>query len=274
MSDNKNILREACRTVLRPFASMLLRCGMTWKEFSDLSKSVFVKVASEEFGIRNRPTNVSRVSILTGIDRKEVKRQRELIAAETPAAVGKTTDATRVLSGWFQDSDYLDANSNPVALAEQGKDLSFATLCGQYGGDIAATTLLKELLTTNTIERDANGALHPLRRYYQPAVSDDENLKFASQRIRELFETMNNNVFPSDKHIPIFGGYAANDTMPAEIIPQFREFLDKRGQEFLEEIDDWLTEHAPVAESDVKNPVRMGIGLYAIEQKAEKEGIK
>ena len=274
MSNPKNILREACRSILRPFASMLLRCGMTWKEFSDLSKSVFVEVATAEFGIKNRPTNVSRVSILTGIDRKEVKRQRELMAVETPAADGKTTDATRVLSAWFQDSDYLDADSNPVALAEQGQNPSFVTLCAQYGGDIAATTLLKELLTTNTIEKDANGELRPLRRYYQPAVSDDENLKFAAQRIRELFETMNNNVFPSDKHAPIFGGYAANDMMSAEIIPKYREFLDKRGQEFLEEIDDWLTEHAPVGEGAVKNPVRMGIGLYAIEQAAQKEGKK
>jgi len=274
MSNSKDILREACSTVLRPFASMLLRCGMTWKEFSDLSKSVFVEVATEEFGIKNRPTNVSRVSILTGIDRKEVKRQRELMAAETPVADGKTTDATRVLSAWFQDRDYLDADSNPAALAEQGPGQSFAALCGQYGGDIAATTLLKELLTTNTIEKDANGELRPLRRYYQPAVSDDENLKFASQRIRELFETMNNNVFPSEKHAPIFGGYAANDTMSAALIPKYREFLDKRGQEFLEEIDDWLTEHAPAGESEVKNPVRMGIGLYAIEQMAEKEGKK
>ena len=251
---------------------MLLRCGMTWKEFSDLSKSVFVEVASDEFGIKNRPTNVSRVSILTGIDRKEVKRQRQLIAAETPVADGKTTDATRVLSAWFQDNDYLNSDSDPAALAEQGPAPSFATLCGQYGGDIAATTLLKELLSTNTIERDANGELRPLRRYYQPAVSDDENLKFASQRLRELFETMNNNVFPSEKHAPIFGGYAANDTMSAEIIPKYREFLEQRGQEFLEEIDDWLTEHAPVAGSKVKNPVRMGIGLYAIEQIARKEG--
>ena len=274
MSDSKNILREACSTVLRPFASMLLRCGMTWKEFSDLSKSVFVQVASDEFGIKNRPTNVSRVSILTGIDRKEVKRQRELLGHESPLAATKTTDATRVLSGWFQDSDYIDADANPLPLAEQGQGPSFAALCGQYGGDIAATTLLKELLTTNTIERDANGALRPLRRYYQPAVSDDENLMFASQRIRELFETMNNNVFPSNKHAPIFGGYAANDTMSAEMIPKYREFLDKRGQEFLEEIDNWLTEHAPVGESEVKNPVRMGIGLYAIEQTAEKEDKK
>ena len=71
-NDTKSLLQSVCRQILRPLASMLLKCGMTWKEFSDISKSVFVEAATEEFGIDGRPTNVSRVSILTGISRKEV----------------------------------------------------------------------------------------------------------------------------------------------------------------------------------------------------------
>ena len=65
--DIKTTLQSACRALLQPIALVALRCGMTWKEFSDLSKSVFVSVATDEFGLRGRPTNISRVSILTGI---------------------------------------------------------------------------------------------------------------------------------------------------------------------------------------------------------------
>ena len=53
-----------------------MKCGMTWKEFSAISKSVFVETATDEYGIRGRPTNISRVSVLTGISRKEIKRRR------------------------------------------------------------------------------------------------------------------------------------------------------------------------------------------------------
>ena len=111
-----SVIRRACRQLLRPIASVVLKCGMTWKEFSDLSKSVFVEVASGEFGIRGRPTNVSRVSILTGISRKEVKRQRLLLEASEPGAATKTTDATRLLSGWHQDPDFLDDRGQPLPL--------------------------------------------------------------------------------------------------------------------------------------------------------------
>ena len=73
------------------------------------------------------------------------------------------------------------------------------------------------------------------------------------------------------EHPDIKAILAANDSMAPEIIPEFREYLDKRGQSFLEEIDDWLTKHAPSGERDSKNHVRIGIGLYAIEEGSPKE---
>jgi Family of unknown function (DUF6502) len=268
---HKSFVHAACRRMLRPIASMLLRCGMTWKEFSDLSKSVFVQAATDEFGIRGRPTNVSRVSILTGISRKEVKRQRDLLFADPSAVKGKTTDATRVLSGWFQDPDYLNGDSQPLHLAESGPAPSFESLCWKYGGDIAAATMLKELIKTKAIERLTSGELKVLSRYYQPAAADDENLRFAVDRIHDVVETMNNNVFLEEASQPRFGGFAANDAIPVNIIPEFYEYLDKRGQAFLEEVDDWLTQHADDSEQARFSTARVGISLFATEERISEE---
>ena len=99
--------QQACRALLRPIASLMLKCGLTWREFSELSRSVFVEVAGTEYGIRGRPTNLSRVAILTGLNRKEVRRQRDLLDQPAEPLPSKTSDATRVLSGWFQDPDFL-----------------------------------------------------------------------------------------------------------------------------------------------------------------------
>ena len=260
--DTKNLLQTVCRLILRPLASMLLKCGMTWKEFSDISKSVFVETATEEFGINGRPTNISRVSILTGISRKEVKRQRDLLeVAETPVT-RKTNDATKVLGAWFQDKDFLGADGKPALLTENGSGRSFATLCQRYGGDIAPTTMLKELIKTGAVQRVDGGDLEVLSRYYQPAAHDDENLMFAVDRIRDVIATMNNNVFLDEGGELRFGGFADNDAFPVSAIPAFNEYLDKRGQAFLEEIDDWLTENAREQSSD-EPTARIGISLFA-----------
>lgn len=248
---------------------MMLKCGMTWKEFSDLSKLVFVETATDEYGIRGRPTNVSRVSILTGISRKEVKRQRDLLLAHEEPSTRKTNDATKVLSGWFQDPDYLDANLAPRLIPEEGAAPSFEALCDRYGGDVAVPTMLKELIKTNAVERLASGELKVLSRYYQPAVHDDENLMFAADRIYDVIRTMNNNVFLEDGGALRFGGYADNDSIPVSAIPEFREYLDKRGQAFLEEIDDWLAGRA--AERPDGPTARVGISLFATQRENSKE---
>lgn len=270
-TNQETVIHAACRRLLRPIVSLLLRYGMTWKEFSDLSKSVFVEAATEEFGIRGRPTNVSRVSILTGIGRKEVKRQRDLLESGPAPDKGKTTDATRVLSGWFLDADYLDAESGPLRLPAEGPAPSFEALCVRYGGDIAMPTMLKELIKTKAVEKEACGSLKVLSRYYQPAVADDENLRFAVDRIYDVVETMNNNVFLNGKGEPRFGGFAANDDIPLNKIPRFREFMDKRGQEFLEEVDDWLMQHASTDARSNTNTARVGISLFATEERINQE---
>lgn len=269
--DVKQSVREACRLLLRPIASMFLKCGMTWKEFSELSKVVFVQAATAEYGIKGRPTNVSRVSILTGISRKEVKHQRDLLENEAPVVKGKTTDATRVLSGWHQDSLYTNGNGAPKLLPEDGAAPSFEMLCARYGGDIPMQAMLKELLKTQAVERTSDGRLGAIRRYYQPAVHDDENLRWAVSLMRDLTETMNNNVFLENTGVPRFGRKADNECIPAEAIPEFKQFLDQRGQLFLEEIDDWLTEHVAKQNTETTQRVRIGVGLFAIEDRDTKE---
>ena len=273
-SDKKPIVHAACRRMLRPIASLLLRFGMTWKEFSGLSKSVFVQAATDEFGINGRPTNVSRVSILTGIARKEVKRQRDLIEANEPPVGRKTTDATRLLSGWHQDPEFIDASSGPQLLTEKGQSPSFEGLFSRYGGDIAMPTMIKELIKTGAMERLESGEFRVLMRYYQPALADIEGLQFAVDRIHDVIRTMNNDIFVNESNGPRFAGFAANDHIPVAIIPAFRDYLDKRGQEFLEEIDDWLTEHADIGSPPSTNTARVGISLFATEERIDKENIK
>ena len=97
---------RAFRRIFRPVAGILLRSGVTWREVVDLGKTTYVEVATQDFGIRGRPTNVSRVSILTGITRKEVSRIRKLLAEPDNTVTDSMNHATRVLTGWFTDEKY------------------------------------------------------------------------------------------------------------------------------------------------------------------------
>ena len=263
MKKNVNAaLLTACRMLLRPIALLLLKGGVTWREFSELSKSVFVSVATEEFGIGGRPTNVSRVSILTGISRKEVKRQRDLLEAAAPEASLKTTDATRLLSGWHQDPDYLDPTGQPLPLPLTGDKPSFKTLFDAYGGDTPEQTLLKELRHANSIHDD-NGNVVAARRYHMPGDLDPGGLLFLGTNLFDHGQTLASNV--GDVAAPKWlEGFAVDDRIDPEAVEAFREYIDRRGQQFLEEVDAWLGQHRVDANDSNTTPVRLGMGVYAI----------
>ena len=261
--DIKATLIASCRALLRPIASVVLKCGLTWREFSEISKSVFVSVATDEFGIRGRPTNVSRVSILTGISRKEVKRQRDLLANPVAAISPKTTDATRLLSGWHQDPDYRDTDGSPLPLPRNGSSPSFESLFHSYGGDTPQQTLLRELLKAGSVAEQDNGGLVAQRRYHRPVDMDAGSIRFFGTNLFDHASTLNRNVTgePEDRWLE---GFAVDDKIHPESVEAFRKYLDQRGQQFLEEVDDWLNQHRVDAEDTTTTPVRLGLGVYAI----------
>ena len=74
--DLHSVLLASARLLLRPIVRVLLRGGVPFREFSEVAKFTYVEIATNEFGIRGRPTNVSRTAILTGLNRRDVARIR------------------------------------------------------------------------------------------------------------------------------------------------------------------------------------------------------
>src|SRR5256885_7801645 len=117
--------QDAARHWLKPAIHVLLRCGVPWKEFAELAKSVYVEVATERFGKRGRPTNVSRTAVLTGLTRREVRRQRNRSAAADPPATGYVTQASLILSAWHLRPAFIDKKGKPRPLPPDSQGASF-----------------------------------------------------------------------------------------------------------------------------------------------------
>jgi len=264
---------QTCRALLRPVASLLLKCGMTWREFAEVSKSVFVAVAGDEYGLNGRPTNVSRVSILTGVSRKEVVRVRALLEQPATTLPNKTTDATRLLSGWHQDAEFVTASGQPRLLAVDGEGATFATLWQRYGGDVPLTSMRKELERAGAITTLPDGRLRAERRYFMPKRFDPQWILNAGSMLGDLGASITHNLDAgaappaSGREAPArrFIGRATNDSIDVTVTPDFEEFVEKKGQEFLERVDKWLTEHeAKPAAGGTRKRARLGLGVFLI----------
>ena len=260
---------QTCRVLLRPIASLLLKCGMTWREFAEISKGVFIDVASRDFGLKGRPTNVSRVSILTGVSRKEVKRVRDLLDDEQVPLPNKTTDATRLLSGWHQDPVFLDGAGAPRILPAEGEGATFATLWARYGGDVPLVSLRKELERAGAVTVLPDGALRVERRYFMPVTFDPQWILNAGSMLKDLGTSIAHNldVKAGDGNgSRRFVGRATNQNMDPAALPAFHAFVEEQGQAFLETVDQWLTRHEAGTPPEAgKQRVRLGLGVFLIE---------
>ena len=265
MSDVKQTALSAFRLLFRPVAKMLLRAGVNWRDVAEVGKATYVEVATSEFGIRGRPTNISRVAILTGFSRREVRRLRDLLAEEAPEAFDRMNYATRVLSGWWQDDDFIDASGKPRRLPKSGTNPSFETLCERYSGDVPATTLLKELKHVGAVEEIEPDLLEVRSRLYMPVLMDPEQMLRSGSVLEDLGETVAYNLNRDEKAASRFERRATNTNMSRESVELFRAHIEKEGQAFLERVDAWLTEHEGGPDDDDAS-VRLGLGAYWIEK--------
>jgi hypothetical protein len=257
----------ATRQWLKPVIHVLLRGGVTWREFSALAKSVYVEVATAKFGKRGRPTNVSRTAALTGLSRREVRHQREKLVDAPQAPSGYVTKGCLILAAWYLDPRFLDASGKPALLPVTGEGVTFETLVKSCGGDVPASTLLKELRSAGVVRALPDGKLEALQRSYIPHAIDEQLIRLWGTVLADIATTYVHNLTRAGKTRARFERQAVSDRVAASALPEFRDFLNSEGQAFLERVDAWLTEHEVKDEAGKPGTgtIRLGVGVYHIQ---------
>jgi hypothetical protein len=265
---NTRQVLAAARQWLKPAILVLLRSGVTWKEFAELAKSSYVEVATERFGKRGRPTNVSRTAVLTGLARREVRNQRNRLAKTSPPLEGYVTKASLVLSAWHLHPEYLGKNGKPALLRMDGEGATFETLVRRCGaGDVRPSTLLKELLSAGAVRRHADGRLEAIERNYIPHAVDEQLIRLWGTVLADVATAYAHNLTRTARTPARFERAAVNDRISAASLAEFRRFLDQEGQAFLERVDAWLTAHEASDSGSAPSavPIRLGAGVYHIQ---------
>ena len=134
----KDHLRRALSLMFKPLIRLLIAQGVTHAEFSETAKEVYVEVALRHFEAEGR-VNKSRIAILTGLTRKEVKNVID--RAQTAEVQDKTySRPERVLTGWYSDPKFQGPYGIPLELPYESGDSeqqTFVSLVRQYSGDMA-----------------------------------------------------------------------------------------------------------------------------------------
>jgi len=67
-------LIKALKDILYPFVYLLMRVGISFPQLAEMLKEIYVDVADKHFPLENKNQTQTRLSFLTGVHRKDVKR--------------------------------------------------------------------------------------------------------------------------------------------------------------------------------------------------------
>lgn len=239
---------------------------MSYAAFDSLARRVYLEVAMAEFGIPGKKPSISRAAILSGLTRKEVQRLLAQPLDEALEAGERHNRATRVISGWTRDADFLDGEGQPRPLLPEG-EISFATLVRRYSGDIPARALLDELLRVGAIRSDDNIHYRLVASGYVPSGSTVDKLQILGQDVADLVDTIGHNLQHADVD-PRYQRKVMYHSIPASAVPEFRQLSARKAQALLVLLDRWLDEHdvpTPKADTD-KRRMRVGVGIHYFEE--------
>ena len=254
----------------------MLRSGIGYTQFAELAKYAFVEEALGERDTRGRATNLSRVSIRTGISRKEVARIRSVVlerAQQQPQPDDDSSSSShiaRVLQLWHADSRFVDSTGHPIDLPLGGDGVTFNSLVRAAGGDVPPGAVRAELVDAGAVEELDDGRVRPTKRYFVPADVGEDLLVGFAHIVAPVLAGLARN---TDRNCsqPFFQRVAYSDRLSASSVPLFREISKDLSSSFLQSIDDWLSTNELKTDLPASELHGVGVGVFYYESSATTE---
>ena len=263
-------LLRAARRILRPLVRILLRNGIASDAFTELARKVYVDVADEEFGIPGKRQTVSRISVITGLNRKEVARLRNQDAIDGADERWRNRAAT-VLGAWELDEQFQDRKGDPLELPFAGDGPSLSMLVKRHSGDMQPRAVVDELLRVGAIERVAEDRYRMSQRGYEPSADPEAMIDILGVDASEFIETIDHNVqHPAGESL--LQAKVVYNNVPARYEAEFLKLSRRQARKLINELNHWLAERdlgdeAQSVGAEADEPRRvLGLGLFHIDR--------
>lgn len=149
------LLEQALGRVLRPLVRLAIARRLTFPVLAQRLKRLYVEVAESDCALPGRRLTDSRVSLLTGLQRRDVRDLRSADPPASPPADGRLAAAgplRRVLARWRSEA-WCDLDGLPLTLPRRGPR-SFEALVASVSRDLPPRTLLDQLLAEGSVTQD------------------------------------------------------------------------------------------------------------------------
>lgn len=263
--DMRKTVSSAVIRLLTPLVRLFIRNGVSYGTFCELAKKAYVDVASGEFAIPGKKQTVSRVAVLTGLSRKEVKRVSGLSESDDIDLTDRYNRAVRVINGWRNDFTYQDRKGNPKELYFENGEFSFSSLVKAYSGDMPPRAMLDEMLRTGVAKMN-NGKIKLMTKGYIVQKGEAEKISIMGTDVGELISTINNNIV-NDPAGAFFQRKVSYDNIPEDAWLTVKKNVEKMSEDFIDSVNTVISSYDRDNNPLIKGEGRRkaGLGIFYFE---------
>jgi hypothetical protein len=193
-------LTAAVRRLLRPLVKLLLHYSVQYPAFTNLLKQTYVEIATT-MPVDGKIQTDSRVSLLTGIHRLDVKRLRNEIVSGNEGPPMSVSIGAQIVARWTAHAEYLDNKGRPLPLhrlASAGGMMSFESLVRSVSKDIRPRVVLDEWLRLGIAQIDNLDRVILLTDAFIPSHGLDEKLFYLGKNVHDHLDACAHNLTQPD----------------------------------------------------------------------------
>ncbi|MCP5039484.1 MAG: hypothetical protein GY944_00555 [bacterium] len=261
-------LLAAVRQLLRPLVHLLLSRQITFPILTHLLKELYIEVAGDEFAIDGKRLTDSRVNLLTGIHRKDVKRLREAPepggSEERPRSL---TLGAQIVARWTDRPEFHDEAGQPRPLPRKPTpgEPSFDDLVSSVSRDIRPRSILDEWQRLGVVHLDGADCVVLNASAFIPSRSFEEKAHQLGHTLHDHIAAGAHNLMDGDPPMMERSVYYAG--LRDESVKELLELSERRGMDALHEVNRRAME-LQEGDSSKKGAVhRMRLGVFSFRAK-------
>ena len=256
------LFAKALVLILKPLVKILISHNITYVGIQSLLKRAYVQVAEEDFDLPNKKQTDSRISLLTGIHRGDVKRIRQASDEQPFEKEMKASLGAQLMAVWLSNPHYSDEDGNPLTLfkTEQDGVPSFENLVLSVSKDKHPRSVLDDWLAQGIVSINDNGQIQLSEKGYVPEDDFEEKLFFAGKNISNHLAVVASNL--EKKSPAMFDRAIYYNNLSDESIAQLERISKQKMMAVLIEMNQIASELQTQDEKQNKPSGQIHLGAY------------
>ncbi len=256
----QNTVLACLRIIMKPIMRFCLRHSLRIQDVLEAAKIALIDVAREDIEAAGQKVNVSRLSVTTGLHRRDVMRiyRDEDIISEPQGMI------SRIIGQWQSDKRFTTKAKKPRVLTADGDNSEFYKLIRLVSNDVHPGTVMFELERGGIIERVPRGVRLAVSAYV-PKNDPEEGFILLAQDTEDLIDAVEENIFkPQD--VPNLHVRTEYDRISEDAVPKIRDWLLAEGSAFHARARKFISQYDLDINPKAKGkdrPVKVSLGSFS-----------